>query len=134
LGDTLIVIDHKKNNQQLTVNLGFMPDTAIIDPDLQLISANNKVSITTAIAGPPNTVRVFPNPVGDAFTMQLSNFVSPDISITVHNAAGQVIWKTEKNLLNGSDYFSVESHNWSRGIYWLSVRSKDFRYVKKIMK
>jgi aminopeptidase N len=132
--DTLIVIDHKKNNQQLTVNLGFLPDTAIIDPDLQLISANNKVSLTTDIAGPPNTVRIFPNPVGDQFTMQLLNFTSSQIGITVHNAAGQLIWKQEKNLLNGSDYFTVESQKWSRGIYWLSIQSNDFKYVKKIMK
>jgi len=132
--DTLIVIDHKTNNQQLTVNLGFFPDTAIIDPDLQLISANNKVTLTTDIAGPPNTVKIFPNPVGDHFTMQLLNFTSAEIGITVYNAAGQLIWKQEKNLQNGSDYFNVDSQKWPRGIYWLSIRTKDYRYVKKIMK
>lgn len=132
--DTLIVINHKTNNQQLTVNLGFIADTAIIDPDLQLISANNTVSMISAIAGPPNTVRVFPNPVGDAFTMQLLNFTSSEVGITVHNAAGQLIWKQEKKLTNGSDYFGVDSQKWPKGIYWLSLQSKDFRYVKKIMK
>ncbi len=132
--DTLIVIDHKNNNQRLTVNLGFIPDTAIIDPDLQLISANNKVSVSTDISSPPNTVRIFPNPVGDQFTMQLLNFNSSSVGITVHNAAGQLLWKQEKNLVNGSDYFSVDSQKWPRGIYWLTIQSKDFRYVKKIMK
>ena len=132
--DTLIVIDHKKNNQLLTVNIGFVPDTALIDPDIRLISKSNKVRIYTTITGPPNTVRVFPNPVGNEFTMQLLNFSSSDIGITVFNAAGQLIWKQEKTLLNGSDYFNVDAQKWPKGIYWLSVQSKDFRYVKKIMK
>jgi hypothetical protein len=127
-------MDHKINNQQLTINLGFIPDTAIIDPEIQLISANNKVSISKEIASPPNTVRIFPNPVGDQFTIQLLNFTSSDIGITVHNAAGQLIWKQEKALMNGSDYFRFDSQKWAKGIYWLSIRSKDFRYVKKIMK
>jgi hypothetical protein len=52
----------------------------------------------------------------------------------VHNAAGQLIWKQEKKLTNGSDYFGVDSQKWPKGIYWLSLQSKDFRYVKKIMK
>ena len=134
LRDSLIVIDHKINNQQLTINLGFIPDTAIIDPEIQLISANNKVSISKDIASPPNTVRIFPNPVGDQFTMQLLNFTSRDIGITVHNAAGQLIWKQEKNMMNGSDYIRFDSQKWAKGIYWLSIRSKDLRYVKKIMK
>ncbi len=132
--DTLIIFNHNNNGQQATINLGFIADTALIDPDLQLISANNKVSFIVDNSIPPNTVNIFPNPVGDRFTIQLRNFTSSDIGITLHNSAGQLIWKEEKILVNGSDYFMVDSYQWPKGIYWLTVRSKDFRYVKKIMK
>jgi aminopeptidase N len=132
--DTLIIFYHNNNGQQATINLGFIADTAIIDPDLQLISANNKVSFIVDNSIPPNTVNIFPNPVGDRFTIQMRNFTSSDIVLTLHNSAGQLIWRQEKNLLNGSDYFMVDSYQWPKGIYWLTIRSKDFRYVKKIMK
>jgi Secretion system C-terminal sorting domain len=134
LNDTLVVINHTRNSQMEYLDLGFMPDTAIIDPYLKLISANNKVTRINDNGSGSNSVSIFPNPVGDQFSILLRNFSSPNISITIHNSIGQLIWKQEKNLVNASDYISMQSGNWSKGIYWLSIRSKDFNYVKKIMK
>jgi len=132
--DTIIVFNHTVNGQQKIVNPGFIPDTVIIDPKLQLISARNKVNIVTGNNSVPNSVIIYPNPIGDQFAIQLGNFSSNDISILLYNSAGQLIWKQQKQLLNGSDYITIDAHAWRKGIYMLSIRSGDFKYVKKILK
>ena len=132
--DTIIVFNHTVNGQQKIVNPGFIPDTVIIDPKLQLISARNKVNIVTGNNSVPNSVIIYPNPIGDQFAIQLGNFSSNDISILLYNSAGQLIWKQQKQLLNGSDYITIDAHAWRKGIYMLSIRSGDFKYVKKLLK
>lgn len=132
--DTTIIINHTGNGQQQIVNLGFVPLSATIDPNLQLISANNKVNISTDNSSGPNTIVIYPNPVRDQFAVQLLNFTSSDVDLQLYTSDGKLLWKQSKKLQNGSDYITVDSHQLPRGIYLLSIRSKDTRYVKKIMK
>ncbi|HLO79497.1 MAG TPA: M1 family aminopeptidase [Chitinophagaceae bacterium] len=131
--DTLIVINHTKNAQTEIRDLGFIPDTAFIDPYVKLISFNNKTS-KAGTTNKKNDVTTYPNPVGDQFNILLRNFSSDKAGITIHNAAGQLIWKQELSLPTGSDLLSIPSSTWSRGIYILSVNSKDSKFVKRIMK
>ncbi len=131
--DTMIVINHTKNAQTEIHDLGFVPDTAFIDPYVKLVSFNNKTS-KAAITNDKNVVTTYPNPVGDQFNVLLRNFSADKANITIHNAAGQLIWKQEHSLPTGSDLLSIPSSTWSRGIYILSVKSKDSKFVKRIMK
>jgi hypothetical protein len=131
--DSLIVIDHIKNAQTEIRNLGFVPDTAIIDPYVKIVSYNNKVQ-KTGTSSKQNDVTVYPNPVGDQFSVLLRNFSADKATITVHNATGQLIWKQELSLPAGSDLISIPSSSWSSGIYILSVKSKDSKFVKRMLK
>jgi len=131
--DSLIVVDHIRNAQTEIRNLGFVPDTAIIDPYVKIVSYNNKTQ-KTGTSSKQNDVTVYPNPVGNQFSVLLRNFSADKASITVHNAAGQLIWKQELQLPGGSDLITIPSSSWSSGIYILSVKSKDSKFVKRMLK
>jgi Secretion system C-terminal sorting domain len=131
--DTLIVINHTQNAQTEIRDLGFVPDTAFIDPYVKLVSHNNK-AVKSGTTNVENDVTAYPNPVGDQFNVILRNFSADKASITIHNVAGQLIWKQELSLPTGADLITVPSSTWSRGIYILSVKSKDSKFVKRMMK
>jgi aminopeptidase N len=131
--DTLIVIKHTRNGQSELHDLGFVPDTAFIDPYVKLVSAKNKTSksgTTTA----KNAVKLYPNPVGDQFSILLNNFTSNTAAVTVHNALGQLLWKQDIALPTGNDLLTIPSSSWARGVYVVRVRSNDMNFVKRIVK
>jgi hypothetical protein len=131
--DTLIVIKHTRNGQSELHDLGFVPDTAFIDPYVKLVSAKNKTSksgTTTA----KNAVKLYPNPVGDQFSILLNNFTSNTAAVTVHSALGQLLWKQDIALPTGNDLLTIPSSSWARGVYVVRVRSNDMNFVKRIVK
>lgn len=131
--DTMLVINHNKNGQVELHDLGFAAAAAAIDPYLKLVSVNNKVTkgqSTTA----KNAVTIYPNPVGDQFSLRLTNFSTNKASIKVHNSLGQLLWKQSLDLPTGSDIISIASAAWPKGTYMVRVKSSDMNFVKRILK
>jgi aminopeptidase N len=133
--DTIIVINHIKNQQIAFQQIGFQPDSAFIDPQLKILSAKNTVNKTTPPPAEPNSVTVFPNPVQSQFTIYLKNFQLGTLSLVLYNTKGQLLWQEQLNNFSGSSLLTVPSANLPSGIYWLSIRGgKDIKIVKKILK
>ena len=74
--DTVVTVNHLRSGQVETFDIGFTPDTVIIDPYLKLLSAQNVVSRADQFTA-ANTIKVFPNPVGDQFSISLTKFNQP---------------------------------------------------------
>ena len=70
--DTTIIIQHQKNGQTGYVNIGFLADSAFIDPKLKMISANNSVVKSQDISNDDDII-IFPNPVKSSFNVLISN-------------------------------------------------------------
>ena len=133
--DTIIVINDERNQQITFHQLGFLPDSAFIDPFLKLISAKNSVTKINAPVSVPNTVTVFPNPVQSQLTAYFKNFQPGNLSIVLYNTKGQVLWKKQINNFSGSDFILISMAELPRGIYWLNIRgSNNINMVKKIYK
>ena len=131
--DTIVVIDHTNSGQTDILQLGFIPDTVIFDPLLKLVSANNKISREDDSFS-DQTIKVYPNPVGSQFSILLANFNDPSAQITIHNAAGQLMYKNTVNLPAGNELLSIPSASWSQGVYFFRVKSASTNYVQRIMK
>lgn len=131
--DTIVVIDHIRSGQTEIINLGFIPDTVIFDPLLKLVSANNKI-IRDDASYSEQTIKVFPNPVGSQFSILLANFNDPSAAVTIHNAAGQLMYKNTANLPAGNELLLIPSASWSQGVYFVRVKSASTNYVQRIMK
>lgn len=131
--DSLVVIDHRQNNQTQMVDLGFVPTTAKFDPELRILSAGNQVKRLDA-AFAPNTVKVYPNPVGARFSVLLGNYQDKTADITIHNAAGQRVFAQSLQMPGGNDLVNIASASWASGVYFIRVQSANTHYVQRIVK
>ena len=129
-----IVVDNKTNGETFFRNIGFIADTVLIDPEYWLVTKNNKTAkVPDATAG-QNIIQVFPNPVGDHFYIYMRKMMSATANINLYNAAGQLVYTKNINLINGSEYIEVPSQNLPAGAYFLRINAGDFKFVKKLIR
>ena len=129
-----IVVDNKTNGETFFRNIGFIADTVLIDPEYWLVTKNNKTAkVPDATAG-QNIIQVFPNPVGDHFYIYMRKMMSATANINLYNAAGQLVYTKNINLINGSEYIEVPSQNLPAGAYFLRINAGDFKFVKKLVR
>ena len=122
--DTTIIIENNKNDQVSFINIGFIPDSAFIDPKMKLISANNSV-VKTDIFPNAGNVTVFPNPVGNEFNVVLKNMTEGILHLSMYNLNGQLIWRKRVGGFNGNDLIAVPSAQLPSGNYWLRINKDD---------
>ena len=129
-----IVVNNTVNGQITYNNIGFVPDTVIIDPEYWLITKNNSSQkIVDSITG-QNIVQVFPNPVHNNMYVYLRNFQSPSVTINILNAAGQLLYRKDIPI-NGSEFVDISMSNFAGGAYFLSVMAgNSVLVVKKIVR
>ena len=133
--DTTIIIEHIRNQQTAFHRIGFIPDSAFIDPLLKIVSAKNTITKSDPPPSDPNSVSIFPNPVQTQLTVYLKNFQTGNISMVLYNTKGQLLWQRQINNFSGSDFIVIPTDNLPRGMYWLSIRdNKDLKLVKKVLK
>jgi aminopeptidase N len=129
-----VVVDHTSNGQVFTRDLGFVPDTVLVDPDLWLISKNNT---TQKVAG-SNTgipgVEINPNPVISPMTVFMHDFDAASVDIHILNAAGQLMYKRNVPLFNGAELITISTANWSKGMYVVHIKAGDKKIVKRVMR
>ncbi len=129
-----IVVNNTTNDQEFLENIGFVPTTVIIDPEYQLISKNNTLEkIIVHNSGIPG-VEVYPNPIQNPLTVYLHDFPQSTASITLYSIAGQLIYKKNVTLVNGTELITLNFNQLSRGEYILKVTAGKFRYSKQLLK
>jgi aminopeptidase N len=129
-----IVVDNKTNGETFFRNIGFIADTVLIDPEYWLVTKNNvSAKVPDATSG-QNIVQVFPNPVGNHFYIYMRKMAASTANINLYNAAGQLVYTKNINLVNGSEYIEVPSQYLSKGLYFLRINAGDFKFVKKLLK
>jgi aminopeptidase N len=130
-----IVVEHTVNNQSVSANIGFIADTVLIDPDLYVISKNNK-SIHTIIKR-TEPVIVFPNPFTDKININFQEANGKQILIQMFDNFGHLI--VNNNLTgNSSDQtYTLTAPNLATGTYLLRITvdgQATSRYIVKTIK
>ena len=111
-----------------------MADTVLVDPEYWIISKNNTTAkVSNTNSGNP-VVEVYPNPIVNPFTIYLHDFGQPSAAVSFYNMAGQLIFKQNVTLVNGSEILQPDLRNLSHGKYILKVTAGDFKYVKALLK
>jgi aminopeptidase N len=129
-----IVVDNKINGEIFVRNIGFIPDTVLIDPEYQLISKNNTASkIIFPLSGNPG-VEVYPNPIQDPLTIYLHDIPASTADLHLYNAAGQLVYKQQVALINGAEILQHDFDNLSHGTYILKITAGNFKYSRKLLK
>jgi aminopeptidase N len=127
-----IIIDHKSSGQLDFVNIGFVPDTVLIDPDHWLISANN--TVTQSSLNLKDQVNILPNPIGNEFFTVLQNIPASKVSLLLYSMNGQLLSRKEIELLNGFYFGSFNSASLPHGQYVLRVVGDGVKISKRILK
>ena len=129
-----IVVNNKTNAELFISNIGFIPDTVLIDPEAWIISKNNTSAKIADVVSGQNVVQVYPNPVSNPFYIYLRNFTEPTAVINLYNAAGQLVYSNTTSI-NGSQFLEIPSRQLAAGEYSLRVKAgSTFNYVKKLIK
>jgi aminopeptidase N len=130
-----IVLDNTSNGEIFFRNIGFIPDTVLIDPEYWLITKNNISRKVADAASGQNIVQVFPNPIQNQFYIYLRNFSSSNASIALYNTAGQMVYSRKIVLYSGSQFIEVPSQYLAGGIYTLQVRTDNgVKITRKLLK
>ena len=130
-----IVVDNNINGETFLQNIGFRPDTVIIDPEYWLITKNNSSQkVSDAVSG-QNNILVYPNPILTQFYVYLRNFSDPSATVSLYNMAGQMVYSQKIVFVNGSEFIVVPSAKLSSGIYTLRLlTSGGTQVTKKLVK
>ncbi len=115
--DTIVVLDHTVSGQTFTFILPFMADSALLDPDLRIVSGQNIV--TRVPEQQMNTAGyvLAPNPVSDRLIVRpLSS--RGQVRLTIHDDLGRLRW-SRMDQLNGD--LTVDVRSLTAGCYVLSV-------------
>lgn len=129
-----VVVDHKVNGEVFIKRLGFIPDTVLIDPEYWLISRNNTSQKISDELNPENYVKVYPNPIGDEFSVYLRNFSSPETTLSIYNMQGKLMQKERPILVERAGAVVVNSQQWPNGVYLLKVNSNGLKQSFKLVK
>jgi uncharacterized protein (DUF1501 family) len=88
-----------------------------------------KASQSTGIA-----VKIFPNPVTDAFTVSFDNKISGPVSVRIMDLTGKEIWKQETEMSDTYNLnFSFANKKPVTGIYMLKLLAKNEEATVKIL-
>lgn len=130
-----IVLDNTKNGEIFFRNIGFIPDTVLIDPEYWLITRNNTSHKVADAVNGQNIVQVFPNPIQSQFFVYLRNFSSSNAMIVLYNALGQMVYSAKIAISNGSGFTDVPSQRFAPGEYTVKVVTDNgVNFVKKLLK
>lgn len=130
-----IVLDNKTNGEIFLRNIGFVPDTVLIDPEYWLITRNNTSRKVPDVISGQNIVQVFPNPIQNQFYVYLRNFSSSAATIILYNAAGQRIHSSKISIINGSGFTEITAQYLAPGEYIVSIVTDNGQtFVKKLLR
>jgi len=128
--DTILVFDNQFSGQEFTASIGFQANSAKVDPDIQLISANNDIALV--VSSPPsekNDFQLFPNPATDMLQIHFVNGSYNMKTIRITNTLGQ-------ELVSGrwSSDCSINISDLTPGVYQVIVNDGNENFSKRFVK
>ncbi|MBN8702866.1 MAG: T9SS type A sorting domain-containing protein [Bacteroidetes bacterium] len=130
--DTLLILNNTYSGQKFEVPLSFIPKEIIFDPDLWILSANNKVQRISELNNDDNRILVYPNPAKNEITIELVNFYKPIDQIELINILGQKVFRSAFPGVNNTVIIPID--NIDKGSYYLRVLTATNHAIKKIIK
>jgi hypothetical protein len=91
--------------------------------------------VKTEIFPNADNVVVFPNPVGEEFSVLLKNMTEGILHISLYNVTGKLVWRKRVGNFRGNDIIVVPTRQLPSGNYWVRVnKDEDPVIIKRILK
>jgi hypothetical protein len=130
--DTILTVNHTRNNEVFTLNPGFVPDTLIIDPQLWIL-AKNKSAIKKDRLSASADVTVYPNPANNKVSVYLPPTQTQNTSVRLFNTLGQQVY-SKTVFSSGNEVLEIPLHHLASGVYWVQLTgSAGFKTTKQLL-
>jgi aminopeptidase N len=130
-----IIVQCDVNNGETWADIGFIADTVLVDPNLWVVSANNK-TVHHGYTGSLNEIKIYPNPVGNGpLYISLKNPTEQKLSVQLYNVAGQLLYVKTFDTPGGDQLLSIPFASYPRGIYLIKMDADNaIHFAGKIIK
>ncbi len=119
------ILENTTNNQEFIISVPFAITGANFDPEKDIISKNNTITLGNENFNLENAIVLYPNPVSNELHIQIPSNISIE-KVIIFNSLGQ---KTiESNELD----FSV--NQLSSGVHFVQIQTSEGTFHKKIIK
>ena len=127
MGEELdVILDNTVDQEEFMRSVSFTIQSVLFDPEADLISRNNNVSLSINIPSPQQELVFFPNPASETLTILKPERLEVS-EIRVFNNLGQLILKTNwSNRLNVS--------KWSSGLFFVQLQTNQGIINKSLLK
>lgn len=127
--DTILVFKHTFSGEIFNVNPGFEIDSIKFDPDLWLVSANNKVSLGKDDLPAGKNLTLMPNPASDYLYVQHNLGEINSLEILTMDGKQEAIELQKEN----NTHFKINVKQIDSGMYLLRIRFKEGIVTRKFI-
>ncbi|MFL0352998.1 M1 family aminopeptidase [Xanthomarina sp. GH4-25] len=121
-----IVLDNTSNNETFIRNVTFPVSTVLFDPEVDLISKNNSVTLGINDVVLENQLIIYPNPASHSISIQKPKAMEVE-SIEIYNSLGQLLIKT-----NWQE--SIDLSALSTGLFFIQLQTNQGIINKSVLK
>lgn len=122
-----VVLDNTSNGQFFNQAIAFTIDHLEFDPNVDLISKNNTVLLSTEENMLESSIKLYPNPISE--TLYINNPEGFEISkVQVFNTVGQLV------LQRSSANQTISFQGLSSGMYFVEINTSKGLVYKKVLK
>jgi aminopeptidase N len=89
--DTVVVLDHTNSGQAFSFTLPFQADSAILDPDIWILSGQNIVTSVSEMPEPATAFIAFPDPATDVLNIRALMGSATSARLTVFDDLGRSV-------------------------------------------
>ncbi len=126
-GETLdLVLDNTTNNQVFNESINFIVDTVVFDPEADLISRNNTVSLSINEEAFNNKLLIYPSPVSETLNIKKPDFLQVE-EVRVYNALGQLLYNSEWTSI-------IDTTPFSTGLLFVQLQTNEGIINKSVLK
>jgi hypothetical protein len=115
-----------------TLDLSFVPDTLIIDPQLWILAKNKSTQKKDRLSEPTD-VTVYPNPAINKVSVYLPATSAQNTSVRLFNTLGQQVY-SKTVLSGGNEGLDIPLHHLASGMCWIQLTgSAGLRMTKQLL-
>ncbi|HKP32113.1 MAG TPA: M1 family aminopeptidase [Chitinophagaceae bacterium] len=128
------VVDHKFSGQRFSLDVGFVADTVIIDPNIWILARTKTSQKIPASTTASDDVLIYPNPSPSNGNVVVRNPTGTSISVQLFNSIGQILFAKQVQTIGADEFMTLPLTRYARGVYWVRVRNdKGLNIVRKIV-
>ncbi|MFM9986941.1 MAG: C25 family cysteine peptidase [Flavobacteriales bacterium] len=100
----------------------------IILPNMNVISVVEETETTEGMD-------IYPNPANDRATLEFVNGTAGEVSITIENMLGEIVYQSDKtNMPLGTQFIQLDTQAWASGLYVVNVLTPSGNKTMKMIR